>query len=228
MSDPVRIGDWCTLYHADATEILDVLREHAPDAVIMDPPYGLGLVGAGVNRAGLGTDAAAARGSPAIPGDREGADISVWMDVSLDVFTWGADHLRRYLPVGGRFVAWDKLNGMPAWDSFSDVEFGWHCRRGKSTIVSHLWKGLACDKRGEESGLRHHPMAKPVRVMQWCIEQCRLSDGSTILDPYMGSGTTGIAAWGMDMKFVGVEIERRWFDAAVARITERCDAGLFA
>ena len=47
MTERVKIGDWCTLYHADSVEIVDTLREHAPDAVIMDPPYGIGLKRAG-------------------------------------------------------------------------------------------------------------------------------------------------------------------------------------
>lgn len=68
-------------------------------------------------------------------------------------------------------------------------------------------------------------MQKPIRVMEWCIEQCRLDHGSTILDPYMGSGTTAIAAFKSGMQFVGVEIERRWFNVAVERIKRQTGDG---
>lgn len=225
-------GSWATLYLADSAEILDTLRAHEPDAVIMDPPYGIGLHNAGYKRksgvyaAGMGAEER--RGNTRIAGDRDGVDIRPWLDIAPQALTWGADHLRRYLPEGGRFLAWDKLAGMRPWDSFSDVEFAWHSRASKATVFSMLWKGIACDKRGESNGFRHHPMQKPIRVMAWCIEQCRLERGATILDPYMGSGTTGIAAFGADMRFVGVEIEERWFDAACERIARQCDEGLFA
>ena len=226
-----------TLYHADATEILDVLREHEPAAVIMDPPYW-----AAAAQCGTRFNNGARLDRPRKQRLRENAVIprftatprewtlTPWIGFASDVILWGADHMRAQLPAGGRFIGWDKLAGMQPWDYFSDIEFAWHSRKGKATIISHKWKGLVASKYGEADslGIRHHPMQKPIRVMQWCIRECRLEPGATILDPYMGSGTTGIAAFGMDMKFVGVEIERRWFDAAVARITERCDEGLFA
>ena len=169
------------------------------------------------------------RGYHKILGDAEGADIRPWIDFAPDVVLWGADHLRRFLPAGGRFLAWDKLAGMQPWDSFSDVEFGWHSRPGKATVISHRWKGIVVDHTREAGdGVRVHPTQKPIRVMQWAITQCSLRAGATILDPYMGSGTTGIAAFGMDMKFVGVEIDERWFNAACERIAKQCDEGLFA
>ena len=220
--EAVRIGDWCTLYHADATDILDTLREHEPDAVIMDPPYGLKLTG-------LGESANKPHSKlkrPRFRGDDEAANIGVWMDFP-QVLLWGADHLRGQLPAGGRFLAWDKLAGLQPWDSFSDVEFAWHSRKGASRGISQRWKGLIGLGVDGEDKTREHPTQKPIRVMQWCIRECRLEPGATILDPYMGSGTTAIAAFGMDMRFVGVEIERRWFDAACERITRQCDAGLF-
>ena len=237
LMERIDISSWCTLYHADATEILDVLREHAPDAVIMDPPYGIGFTRVArkpsmvvYTRANGKTESYARKcHSPdTVQGDDSVLDLSPWLDFP-QVLLWGADHQRAQLPAGGRFLVWDKLAGMPARDTFSDAECAWHSATGKTALISHMWKGFMADKRGGEhpQAERLHPMQKPVRVMQWCIRECRLSRGATILDPYMGSGTTGIAAFGMDMRFVGVEIERRWFDAAVKRITERCDEGLF-
>ena len=225
MVDRVDIGDWCTLYHADSTKIIDVLREHEPDAVIMDPPYGIGYQhsGGGIGKHSRRND------NQSLPGDAHGVSIKPWVLGFSNVLTWGANHYadQVFSRSCGRWLAWDKLSGLQPWDSFSDVEFAWHSRPGKSTLISHLWKGIASAKECEEGGRRFHPTQKPVRVMQWCIRECRLVPGATILDPYMGSGTTGIAAFGLDMRFVGVEIERRWFDAAVARIRDRCRPGLF-
>lgn len=229
MVERVDIGDWCTLYHADGTAMLDMLRAHKPDAVIMDPPYGLKLHNVGYKRGDSGAAYSgrvqAARGDVRIAGDDVGADLAPWLQDWPQVLLWGADHLRAQLPAGGRLLAWDKLAGRESWDSFTDVEFGWHSEKGAARIVSYLWKGLACAKTHGDTGWRDHPMQKPIRVMEWCIEQCRLEPGATILDPYMGSGTTAIAAFKRRMKFVGVEIDRRWFDVAVERIKRQTGDG---
>ena len=227
MTEPVQIGDWCTLYHADSVEIVDMLREHAPDAVIMDPPYGINYVATG----GLADHGKHGRVNYSAPlvGDIDGPEIAGWLSFQ-EVILWGADHLRAELPKTGRFLAWDKLGGVPAFNQFCDVEFAWHSRGGAARLISHLWKGIATDQRGEAGGnRRYHPMQKPIRVMEWCIEQCRLEPGALILDPYMGSGTTAIAAFKRKMKFVGCEIDRRWFDVAVERINRQTgDGPLFA
>ena len=222
------IGDWCTLIHADCHAAIDELRAMTPDAMVTDPPYGLGLPGtAGYEREPI-TSVQERRGAAPIVGDRDrSVDIRPLMQVAPQSVVWGADHLRAQLPSGGRFIAWDKLDGMAPWDSFSDVEFAWHSRAGKATIIRWMWKGLACSKVGEDNGFRHHPMQKPLHVMQESIAACRLEPGSLVCDPFMGAGSTAIAAFGLGMRFVGVEIERRWFDCAVERIRERCAAPLF-
>ena len=232
----VKIGDWCTLIHADSVEIVDELRALKPDAVIMDPPYGIGLQRAGFGDAGgrtvrtrggkvtTGFANYAKHGGPAIHGDKEGALLEPWLDFPQMMF-WGADHLRSQIPPGGRFVCWDKLGERDAYDDYSDVEFGWHSRKGKATKIYHLWKGICRNRTGGDNATRVHPMQKPIRVMEWCVEQCRLEPGALILDPYMGSGTTAIAAFKRKMKFVGVEIDRRWFDVAVERINRQTGDG---
>jgi DNA modification methylase len=65
-----------------------------------------------------------------------------------------------------------------------------------------------------------HPTQKPLRLMRWCIEQSRVPVGATILDPYMGSGSTGVAAVQMGRGFVGIEIDPRYFDIACRRIAD--------
>ena len=237
MAEPVHIGDWCTLYHADSAEITDTLRAHNPDAVIMDPPYGIKLHKAGVvSESGINVVSKSgqlwkrhnpAHGSHKIEGDDVGALLQPWFSFPQTLL-WGSDHLRSQLPDGGRFLCWDKLGERDGYDDFSDVEFGWHSRKGKATKVFHKWKGMVRDRSGGDQEPRCHPMQKPIRVMEWCIEQCRLEPGATILDPYIGSGTTAIAAFKRRMRFVGVEIDKRWFDVAVERINRMtADGPLF-
>ena len=231
MIDRVQIGDWCTLYHADSVEIVADLRALNPDAVITDPPYGIGLNDAGGGNkspGGFGSKTVMSdhAGPMTIAGDRDGADVRPWLAIGLECIVWGADHLRRYLPErGGRFIAWDKTAGHEFHDDFSNVEFAWHSRKGAAGLIHHLWKGGIKDPRGGDRGSREHPMQKPIRLMEWCIDECRLEPGALILDPYMGSGTTAIAAFKKRMSFVGVEIDRRWFDVAVERINRQTGDG---
>jgi site-specific DNA-methyltransferase (adenine-specific)/modification methylase len=104
---------------------------------------------------------------------------------------------------------------MEPWDSFSDVEFAWHNRRGADRIFSHLWKGL-CQAGGGTR--REHPTQKPVQLGSWCIEQSGIQPGATILDPYAGSGTFGVAAVLGGYRAICIEIEPRYFDVLCRRI----------
>ncbi len=65
---------------------------------------------------------------------------------------------------------------------------------------------------------KEHPTQKPVEVMKWCLGF--VADAKTILDPFMGSGTTGVAAVKLGRKFIGIEIEPKYFDIACRRISE--------
>ena len=84
-------------------------------------------------------------------------------------------------------------------------------------IFSMKWKGIVCEKVGEDGGKRYHPTQKPVRLMSWCLWQLR--DPTVVLDPYMGSGSAGVAVVRERIgEFIGVEIERRFFDIACERV----------
>ena len=107
-------------------------------------------------------------------------------------------------------------------DVFSDVEFAWHSANKPAKIFSHLWKGLAFSQVGERDGLvngrasRLHPTQKPVQLMAWCIQQA--GSPAVVCDPYMGSGTTGVAAVELGLSFVGIEIDEDYFRIACDRI----------
>lgn len=78
-----------------------------------------------------------------------------------------------------------------------------------------------CSTAGRMCKARFHPTQKPVEIMRWCIDMLPAKGGGrgdTIIDPYMGSGSTAIAAIQAGVKFIGVETRERWFDVTVARI----------
>ena len=205
---------WC----GDCREILPTLSPSI--SVVSDVPYGIDYNHSGGNRFGsVGvTKAAKLRGSPKIVGDNKPFAPSPLLVFSQSII-FGADHFYPRLPDKGRWLAWNKLGDMEPWDSFSDVEFAWCSEEGAARIFSMKWKGIACDKRGEANGLRDHPTQKPIKLMMWAIGQ--LGDGADhILDPYMGSGTTGVAAVKLGRKFTGIEIEPKYFDIACRRISD--------
>lgn len=207
MTDPVIIGR-ATLYLGDCRDILPTLGKF--DAVVTDPPYGIGYSG------GIPVDRGASRTKngniEAINWDEEPFDPSPWL--SWPCILWGANHYAQRLP-HGRWLAWNKLGAKEPWDQFSDVEFAWQNKRAADKIFSHLWKGLCQAGQGEK---RFHPTQKPIALMKWCLGF--LPFAHTILDPFMGSGTTGVAAVQMGRDFIGIEREERYFDIACRRIED--------
>ena len=196
-----------TIYHGDCREILPTLD--ASLAVVTDPPYGIafekGAGGKGKhNRRNLST----------VHGDTEPFDPAALLGFET-VITWGANHYAERLP-HGRWLAWDKLNGIESFDSFSDVEFAWQNKRAADRIFRYLWKGIC--QEGEKDAGRVHPTQKPVTLMKWCLSFT--PNGSTILDPYMGSGTTLRAAKDLGRKAIGIEIEERYCEIAAKRLSQ--------
>ncbi len=208
-----RIGN-ATLYLGDCHEVLPTLGRL--DTVVTDPPYGIGYLKSNSgNRVRSGrsiSNVTVNRNIGPITGDDLPFDPSTWIAFP-EVILWGANHFASRLPDTGRWLAWNKLGDKEAWDSFSDVEFAWCNLRGADRIFSHLWKGLC--RKGGTSELREHPTQKPTELLAWCIS---FLDGFTILDPYMGSGTTGVACVKLGRNFIGIEIEPKYFDIACRRI----------
>jgi site-specific DNA-methyltransferase (adenine-specific) len=203
-----------TLYLGDCRDILPAL---SVDAIISDPPYGIAHVkGAG----GYGKHNR--RNIRPVANDHEPFDPAHLLGFP-HVLLWGANHYAARLP-HGRWRAWDKLAGLAEFDSFSDVEFAWRNGRGKDRIFSHMWKGVCqATEAGDE---RDHPTQKPVALMKWCIAELP-AECRTICDPYMGSGTTGVAAVKMDRDFIGIELEPDHFDTACRRIDDAQRQGDF-
>jgi site-specific DNA-methyltransferase (adenine-specific)/modification methylase len=209
------IGD-ATLYLGDCREVL--LGLSGVDAIVADPPYGISYVHGRTSHRGCHRGAGANKhaGIPVI-GDDHPFDPTPLIGVAQETLIWGADHFYTRLPDHGRWLGWNKLGSLASWDSFSDIEFAWHSEEGAARVCSVMWKGLICSKR-TETGFRDHPTQKPIALMEWCVLQ--LSSQGTVLDPYMGSGTTGVACHRLGRRFIGIEIELKYFDTACRRIED--------
>lgn len=209
-----------TLHLGDS---LQLLRSGALkfDAIISDPPYGIGFQHGGGGVSGINATVRTCK----IIGDDAPFDPRPWTDAcgtgngSKPAVLFGADHYKTRLPDSGRFLCWDKSCGQGAASTFSDAEFAWTNRRNARSIYRHFWMGVTRAKDpGDTKANRHHLSQKPVGLMVWCIEHARIGIDKIVLDPYMGSGSTGVAALRCGRRFVGVEIDPEHFEAARQRI----------
>lgn len=192
-----QIGN-ATLYLGDCQEILPTLGQF--DAVVTDPPYGLNIAN-----------------QPFKHQRKNGAEKKDWdknvSDVLYDCLkhgkkqvVWGGNYYS--LPISRGWLVWHKPDGPP---SFSKVELAW-------TNIDKL-AGYFLQTIGATNPERvGHPTQKPLKLMEWCIDY--IGDCESILDPFMGSGTTGVACAKMGKKFVGIEREQKYFDIACQRIEQ--------
>ena len=127
---------------------------------------------------------------------------------SRDQIIWGGNYFTDYLPPTMQWLVWDK--GQRDF-SLADCEFAWSSQNKAARIFNYA-RGKAV-KDGKE-----HPTQKPVQLMQWCLEF--FPKAHTVLDPFMGSGTTGVACVNLGRSFIGIEREPAYFDIACRRIED--------
>lgn len=208
MSRIETIGN-ATLYLGDCREILPTISR--VDAVVMDPPYG---IGESAKNFASRSKLASADKYERSDWDREPCHPSVlnWcMSNSQWQIIFGGNYFA--LPPTSCVLVWDKMG--PAND-FADCELAWTNLPKAVRRIRFLWNGCMRRERDIE---RVHPTQKPVDVMAWCIEHLP-PNTTSILDPFMGSGTTGVAAVKLGRKFIGIEIEPKYFDLACRRIQD--------
>lgn len=202
-----RIGD-ATLYLGDCREILPTLGR--VDAVVTDPPYGIGMAAEQtIGSSNRGVVADYGRDSWDDRTDPEGVNLA--RSISRHQIIFGGNYYD--LPPSSCWLVWDKQNS----GDFADCELAWTNLPGAVRRIYWRWNGMI--RRGDD--IRVHPTQKPVGVMTWCIE--RLPESvETILDPYAGSGTTGVACARMGKRFVGIEKSPRHFESMCRRLDEAC------
>ena len=193
-----------TLYLGDCREIAPTLER--PAAVITDPPYGIGRDGQSETSGKHG----GRKGYEFMGWDKRRPDSATLLMLPALADTaviWGGNYFADVLPASQKWLVWDQGQRI----NQSDGELAWTSQPGALRIFTLNRGALMTD--GAE-----HPTQKPVEVMRWSIQQARVPAAGTILDPYMGSGSTGVAAVTMGHPFIGIEIEPRYFDIACRRI----------
>ena len=210
-----RIGE-ATLYLGDCREILPLLPK--VDAVVTDPPYGINygklLSGKGDGKGGADKNGWRSHDAPEWDVSRpEDSTFALILAKSKEAIIWGGNYFTDTLPPSMRWLVWDKVQrGF----SLADCEFAWTNQHKASRVFSYA--------RGNESGFaprgsdwpNAHPTQKPIELMKWCLN---FTTG-VVLDPFMGSGSTGVACAKLGRKFIGIELEPKYFDIACKRIDD--------
>ena len=209
---PYYQSDRVTLYHGDCLAILPTLGAGSVDAVVTDPPYGLnkswGTSAGWQGKCGKGR---LWNGTP--EWDKFPASdvlINECLRVSNRCIVWGGNYFGSLPPQKG-WLVWDKCAAMTQ----AQAELAWsNC---VPTVRVFRKSPLGVWGNGGKNGeLKIHPTQKPIELMTWCLSF--LPDGCTILDPFAGSGTTGVACVKTGRKFIGIEIDEKYCEIAAKRI----------
>jgi DNA modification methylase len=204
-----------TIYHGGALAVLDMwegLRTQSFDLLLTDPPYGLNEA-AGKNKS---------RGKIAVSRDY-GCDS--WDDrPATEAIAMARRFCRHQIVFGGNYydlppakcwLVWDKENGAT---DFADCELAWTNLNKAVRRLTYRWQGML-QEPGMPRELRQHPTQKPEAVMRWALLQA--PEGvRTVLDPFMGSGTTLVAAKRLGRAAVGIEREERYCEIAAQRLAQ--------
>ena len=204
------IGD-CRLINADCREVLPTLGR--VDACLTDPPYGINygklMKGKGDGNGGLDKNRWKDYGAFAWDESRPAPEVfAAILDAANDHIIWGGNYFADLLPPTMRWLVWDKCQTF----SLADFELAWTSQNAAGRTFRYSRPEALQDGR-------HHPTQKPVELIKWCIANI-LPKAQTILDPFMGSGTTGVACANLGRKFIGIEIEPKYFDIACRRIEQ--------
>jgi DNA modification methylase len=219
----VRLSDSVEIWHADCRDVLPV----ECDAVVTDPPYGIAKARHRTNTGGkMSAGGAAPKRMFCNEFDEWDSETLSADDVALVLrsapiaVVWGGNYMADKLPPSMGWLFWDKLNDGK---TFSHGELAWTTRNGALRVKRHRWDGMLRD--GDNADIVH-PTQKPIEIMAWCMAETRIAEGATVLDPYMGSGTTGIACIRTGRKFIGIEIDAGHFATARARLENELRQGL--
>lgn len=201
--EKVQIGN-ATLYLGDCREILPTLEP--VDLCLTDPPYGIARDGKPRSTSNHGGH----KGYPFLGWDTSRPDEAVFAMLrkcATNQIIWGGNYFSDFLPPSSKWLVWDKGQKIDQ----ADGELAFTSFPGALRILTVNRAELATDGAV-------HPTQKPLKLIKWCLQQAGLP--GVVIDPFMGSGTTGVACMASGRAFIGIELNREYFDIACRRIEE--------
>lgn len=214
LPEPFYADEWVTIYHGDSREIMPHLKPFG--LLLTDPPYGIGadkaMHKASGNVVGHGHRRVAKRSYELTEWDKE--PVAEW------VMHLARSLCEKQIIFGGNYYDLPPCKGPLVWDkevngNFADGEMAWNNLGIPMRIKRHLWNGMA--RKGSEKRF-DHPTQKPLEVMAWALSLA--GDVQTVLDPWMGSGTTLRACKDAHVHCVGIDAKREYCEIAVDRMAQ--------
>jgi len=201
-----------TIYHADCAQVLPFLEP--VDLLLTDPPYGIGE-SQGKNKSRSKLAKAKDYGND----DWDASTPPSWaLEMAISkaghAIVWGGNYF--HIKPSSCWLVWDKDNGE---SDFADCELAWTNLPCAVRRIKWRWAGMLQENMGAAKEIREHPTQKPLAVMSWAIN--RVPDAATILDPFMGSGTTLVAAKNLGKRAIGIERELKYCEIAVRRLAQQ-------
>ncbi len=209
MKDPYYQDKWATIYLGDCLEIMPELEP--VDLVLTDPPYGLGDRWNG----GAGGEKSNWRIPPEEAKKWDTRTLQRWVNLSrskgIHSIIWGGNYYT--LPITRCWLIWDKKQ--PDTWTTGQAEMAWT----SLDRPIRVFRMAQCEAHAtkEMGGRKQHSAQKPLSLMKWCLKWCICN---TILDPFMGSGTTLVAAKQLNRKAIGIDIEEKYCEIAINRLAQ--------
>jgi len=198
------------IYYADCRYILPLLPK--VDLLLTDPPYGIGAYKTGTMGGGV---LAKQSRYDAVKWDDTPADkkiITAAITSAANAIIWGGNYF--WVPPSPCWLVWDKDNGA---NNFADCELAYTTLPTAVRLFKHKWQGmLQQDMKNKDD--RNHPTQKPLALMKWCLGF--FPKAETVLDPFMGSGTTLVACKQLGRKCIGIELEEKYCEIAARRLAQ--------
>lgn len=210
----------CKLIFGDCLDEMKKLSDNSADCIVTDPPYGIGESMKQRHKNTKNTirwkkQAENWKGYPYNEWDKYKLTEEYFRDmfrVSRNQIIFGGNYYSNFLSPSSGWIVWDKLNGK---SDFADCELAWTSFNVAVRKFEWLWHGF----RKQKAEKRYHSTQKPLALMEWIVKNYS-KEGDLILDPFMGSGTTGVACVKSGRRFIGIEINQEYFDIAENRIGE--------
>jgi len=202
LGDLIEIGEHRLLCgdSTDVTQLNKIIKDEKCN-LLTDPPYGINA-----NKQTLGTGKKQFhRGND---WDFEIPDFYYAISLVDKAIIWGGNYFADKLEITNDWLCWHKKNdGL----SFSEFELAWSNIGKNCRHISHHWSGEQ----------KQHPTMKPLKVIEWCIN---LLDNKPILDLFLGSGTTMVAAHQLNRKCYGIELDPKYCQVIIDRMLKLDDS----
>ena len=201
------------IYCGDCLELMRAMPDNSVDLVLTDPPYGINVIGGNKSFGSIGgNNIVKANLYEPIINDNIKIDLSELFRIAENQIIFGGNYFD--LPISKGWIVWDKKLKNDWDDNFSDGELAWTSFNRPLKIFHKLYMGCVQDGQRE---IRQHPTQKPVELIAWILGNYS-QPNDLILDPFIGSGTTAIAAIRTNRRYIGIDIEQKYVDIANKRI----------